>query len=118
VVAYSNRVKESLLGVPSDLLSEHGAVSEPVARAMAEGAKRLFTADVAVAVTGIAGPGGGTEEKPVGLVWFAVAGPGGTDARSRRFPGDRETVRRFSANVALHLIRSACVILDSTGGVG
>jgi len=105
LVTYANEAKVDLLGVDPALLEEHGAVSEPVARAMAEGACDRLRADLAVSVTGVAGPGGGTEEKPVGLVWFAVADGDGTEAVSRRFPGDREFVRRFSANVALHLVR-------------
>lgn len=105
VVAYANAVKESVLGVPADVLAAHGAVSAPVAAAMAEGARRLLGADVAVSITGIAGPDGGTEEKPVGLVWFGVAGPDGTETAKRLLPGDRAFVRRFAANVALGLVR-------------
>jgi nicotinamide-nucleotide amidase len=107
VVAYADSAKRSLLGVPAPLLAEHGAVSEPVARAMAEGVRRLLGADLGVSVTGIAGPGGGTPDKPVGTVYFAVAGPEGERAVRRRFPGDREFVRRFSANIALDLVRTS-----------
>lgn len=100
-VTYSNGAKTSLLGVPADLIEAQGAVSEAVVRAMAEGARKRSLADLAVAVSGIAGPGGGTPEKPVGLVWFAWASPDGVDAESRRFRGDRESVRRESVAHAL-----------------
>jgi PncC family amidohydrolase len=104
---YSNRAKHELLGVPLDLLSAHGAVSEPVARAMAEGALARGAAQVAVAITGIAGPGGGTEEKPVGMVWLAVAmaEPKETRAVVCRFLGGRDMVKIFSAVTALDLVR-------------
>jgi nicotinamide-nucleotide amidase len=105
VVAYANGAKTDLLGVPPDLLAAHGAVSEPVARAMAEGARRALGADLAVATTGVAGPSGGSDEKPVGLVHVALASPKGTEARRILLPGDRESVRRFSANVALGMAR-------------
>jgi nicotinamide-nucleotide amidase len=105
VVAYDNGVKERLLSVPRELLLEHGAVSAPVAVAMAEGARRVLGTDLAVATTGIAGPTGGTPEKPVGIVHLALATPGGTEHREVRLPGDREFVRRFSANIALNLVR-------------
>ncbi len=104
-VTYSNAAKSELLGVPADLIDLHGAVSEPVARAMAEGALARSAAQVAVSVTGVAGPGGGTAEKPVGLVHFAAAGPNGVVHAERRF-GDngREAVRLESVRVALGLI--------------
>lgn len=105
VVAYSNEAKVRVLGVPEDLIARHGAVSEPVARAMAEGVRSLAGADVAVAVSGVAGPGGGTPQKPVGTVWMAVAGPGGTRAVLRRLAGDRERVKRAAAWHALDLAR-------------
>jgi len=105
VVAYANEVKRELLGVPEAVLAEHGAVSEATARAMAVGARRALGADIAVSITGVAGPGGGTEEKPVGLVWFGFAGPDGSEALSRHLPGDREFVRHYAANVALQLVR-------------
>jgi len=92
-VTYSNAAKSALLGVPEALLARHGAVSEPVVRAMAEGARARAGADWSVAVSGIAGPDGGTLEKPVGLVWFAWAGADGTWAESCVFPGDRAAVR-------------------------
>jgi len=105
IVSYSNEVKETLVGVPHDLLVAHGAVSEPVARAMAEGVRERIGADWGVGITGVAGPSGGTEDKPVGLVHWAVAGPDGVDARSAVFPGDRTAVRRWSVNSALDLLR-------------
>ncbi|HEU4617533.1 MAG TPA: CinA family protein [Gammaproteobacteria bacterium] len=100
-VTYSNGAKTSLLGVPAELIEAHGAVSEAVVRAMADGARRKSQADVAVAVSGVAGPGGGTAAKPVGLVWFAWASPDGVEAESCRFRGDRESVRRRSVAHAL-----------------
>jgi nicotinamide-nucleotide amidase len=105
VVAYANEVKEAALGVPQALLAEHGAVSAEAAEAMACGARERLGADVAVAVTGIAGPDGGTEEKPVGLVYLHAQGPDGGAAREFTFPGDRESIRARSAVMALHLVR-------------
>lgn len=104
-VTYGDAAKTDLLGVPMTLIERHGAVSEPVARAMAEGALSRSTAQVSVAVTGIAGPGGGSPDKPVGLVHFAAAGPGGLIHIERRF-GDvgREAVRLDSVRVALDLL--------------
>ena len=97
IVSYSNGAKESILGVNSRTLAEHGAVSEPVVREMAEGALRLSGADISVAVSGVAGPDGGSQEKPVGTVWFAwsTRGPRGitTDTDLQRFEGNRESVR-------------------------
>ena len=104
-VTYSNAAKSELLGVPAALIDRHGAVSEPVARSMAGGALARSVAQVSVAVTGIAGPGGGTADKPVGLVHFAAAGPEGLVHVERRF-GDigREAVRLASVRVALDLL--------------
>ena len=104
-VTYSNAAKTSLLDVPAELIEGHGAVSEAVARAMAEGALASSDAQVAVSVTGVAGPGGGTAEKPVGLVHFAAAGPAGVVHVERRF-GDigREAVRLESVRTALGLL--------------
>ncbi|WP_020104929.1 competence/damage-inducible protein A [Nocardia sp. 348MFTsu5.1] len=105
VVAYANELKTGLLDVPSDVIAEHGAVSEQVAARMAEGAVSRLGADTAVSTTGIAGPGGGTDLKPVGTVCFAVAIAGQpTVTRTRRFPGDRKTVRALSATAAMHLL--------------
>lgn len=110
VVAYSNAAKISLLGVASGVLAANGAVSEETVRAMAEGARSRFAADFAVAVSGIAGPDGGSADKPVGTVHFAWAAPGGTTAARRIFAGDRETVRRLTVALALErLIELATV---------
>ncbi len=105
VITYANAVKTRELGVPESTLTADGAVSEPVARAMAEGVRRRFGADYGLAITGIAGPTGGTAGKPVGLVWLALADAAGTVAVSRRFPGDRESVRQWSVQHALDLLR-------------
>ena len=107
VVAYANEAKARVLEVAPALLEAHGAVSEPVARAMAEGARRLGAATWALGITGIAGPTGGTPEKPAGTVHLALAGPGGTQAVARKYPGDRERVRRYAAFEALDLLRRA-----------
>jgi nicotinamide-nucleotide amidase len=106
VVAYADEVKRRELGVPDELLAEHGAVSAEVAAAMAEGARSRLRADVAVAVTGIAGPGGGTSEKPVGRVHIHAASPDGSLARMLDLPGEREQIRVRAAVTALHLLRA------------
>ncbi|MGK2854479.1 MAG: competence/damage-inducible protein A, partial [Microbacteriaceae bacterium] len=114
VVSYSNEAKVDLLGVDVALIAEHGAVSEPVARAMAEGALARFGADTAVGITGIAGPGGGSAEKPVGTVCFGVAVSGRpTLVRTVRLPGDRSDVRERSTTVAMHLLRGELLALQS-----
>ncbi|MCV7425708.1 competence/damage-inducible protein A [Mycobacterium montefiorense] len=108
VVSYSNDAKIQLLGVDAALIDAHGAVSEPVAEAMAAGALQRFDADTAVAITGIAGPGGGTPEKPVGTVCFTVRLAGGrTDTRTLRLPGNRSDIRERSTTVAMHMLRRA-----------
>jgi nicotinamide-nucleotide amidase len=104
VIGYSNRLKTELLDVAPELIAEHGAVSEPVARAMAAGARVRLGVDVAVSVTGIAGPTGGTEEKPVGTVWFAVQSPGGGESRQVIFLGSRQEIRERAAQTALFLV--------------
>lgn len=104
VVAYSDRIKANALEVPEALLAEHGAVSEPVARAMAEGAARRLGATLTVAVTGIAGPGGGTAEKPVGLHWFATHYRGRTECSKQLLFGERDEIRGRAAQVALTLL--------------
>jgi nicotinamide-nucleotide amidase len=105
VVAYADAVKEEGLGVPKEILERHGAVSAEAAAAMAQGARERLGADVAVAVTGVAGPGGGTEQKPVGLVFVHALGPDGEHARRTELPGDREMVRGRATAAALHLVR-------------
>jgi nicotinamide-nucleotide amidase len=104
VIAYDNAPKVELLGVPEAVLAEHGAVSEPVARLMAEGAARRFSATAALSVTGIAGPGGGTAEKPVGTVWIGCAYGGSVETRRSVFPGSRHEVRARAAQSALLLL--------------
>ncbi len=102
VVAYGNSAKISMLAVPPGLIAARGAVSREVALAMAEGVRSLFRADLAIAVTGVAGPGGGSRGKPVGTVWVAVAAQGGVRYAHRfRFPGGREAVRRETVRVSL-----------------
>jgi len=108
VVAYANEAKAELLGVDTALLEAHGAVSEPVAEAMADGALRRFGADTAVAITGIAGPGGGTEDKPVGTVCFSVKlADGDAVTRTLLLPGNRSDIRERSTTVAMHMLRRA-----------
>jgi len=106
-VTYSNRAKSSVLGVPGDLIADCGAVSEPVARAMAEGALAASDAHIAVAITGVAGPGGGTAMKPVGLVHLATARANGSILHRRELFGDlgRSEVRLASVRVALEMLR-------------
>ncbi len=105
LVVYSNRLKTALAGVPEALLVAHGAVSEETAEALARGAREGLGTDYGIGVTGIAGPGGGSEEKPVGTVHIAVAGPRGGKSRKFRFPGDRELVRWQSSQAALEMLR-------------
>jgi len=105
IISYANAVKRDVLGVGEDILAQNGAVSEPVARAMAIGCRAKFNADWAIAVTGIAGPDGGTPEKPVGLVYTAIAGCDHTEVQRHIFPGDRPTVRRRAALAALNQLR-------------
>jgi nicotinamide-nucleotide amidase len=105
IVAYDNGIKEMLLGVSPELLAEHGAVSAEVAAAMATGARERLGVDVAVSVTGIAGPGGGTLEKPVGLVFFHASGPMGEQSLRFELPGEREWIRARATVSALHLVR-------------
>jgi nicotinamide-nucleotide amidase len=111
-VTYSNEAKTELIGVPADLIATHGAVSEPVARAMAEGALARSRADVAIGITGIAGPSGGTATKPVGLVHFGLAGNGFATIHLERRYGDleREAVRRSAVEDALALLEHALTL--------
>jgi PncC family amidohydrolase len=101
VISYSNEVKRDVLGVPQAMLESVGAVSPETAAAMAAGARKLLKADIAVSVTGIAGPGGGSDEKPVGLVWFGLATAGGVRTEKALYQGDRETIR---AKTVLHAL--------------
>lgn len=107
-VSYSNAAKTELLGVPAALIAAHGAVSEPVARAMAEGALLRARVDLAAAITGVAGPGGGTPAKPVGTVWLALARhDGATFSQLLQLAGDRAAVRQATAVAALRALRAS-----------
>jgi nicotinamide-nucleotide amidase len=118
LVVYSNEAKTALAGVPADLIERVGAVSAEVAEALADGARAALGADVGVGITGVAGPGGGTATKPVGLVCFSVAGPDGARiTRSERLPGGRADVRERSTTVAMHLVRRL-LRGEGDGGVG
>jgi nicotinamide-nucleotide amidase len=105
IVAYSDGVKIAQVGVKRQTIERHGAVSEQVARELAAGVRSALGADVGVAVTGIAGPGGGSDQKPVGLVWLSVEGPQGSLTRSVHLPGGRADVRERAVTVAMHMIR-------------
>ena len=107
IISYDNSVKHGVLGVPEEVLATKGAVSFECAAAMAEGARRLLKTDLAVSLTGIAGPGGGSAEKPVGLVWFGLASKVGTITEKKVFPGDREAVRTAAIEHALQLLLAA-----------
>ena len=106
-VVYSNELKTQFANVPKTLIDQHGAVSREVAAAMAEGIRKRCLASYGVGITGVAGPGGGTEQKPVGLVYIALAGEEGTQVVERNFPGDRKRIRQFSTQQALEMIRRA-----------
>ncbi len=105
VVAYANEIKQRVLGVPAETLEAHGAVSEETALAMATGVRGLYGADYAVAITGIAGPGGGDDDKPVGLVYLAVADAEGAMCLRQNWPGTREQFKRRVSQYALNLLR-------------
>lgn len=117
VVVYSNELKSALLGVAPELLASAGAVSEEVARAMATGVRARLGSDIGVAITGIAGPGGGSAEKPVGTVHLAVAGPGDLPVEHRlaRFPGNRERIRLFASQLALEMLRRRLLASGAAG---
>jgi nicotinamide-nucleotide amidase len=104
-VVYSNQLKTDLAGVPAEMIERHGAVSREVAAALAEGIRYRCESTLGVGITGVAGPGGGTPEKPVGLVFHAVASDTGTEVVQRNFPGDRKRIRRFASTMALDMIR-------------
>jgi len=108
-VTYANSAKQAVLGVDEDLLRGHGAVSPECAGAMAEGARRVSGADIALAITAIAGPTGGSDAKPVGLVYLAVATPSGTEVRERRFNGERHWIQTLASYVGLAMVRDACL---------
>jgi len=105
MVCYSNELKTTLAGVPADLIAKHGAASLAVAQAMAEGVRKRTGASLGIGITGVAGPGGGTAEKPVGLAFVALADEKGTQVREFRFPGDRERVRHWATQMALEVVR-------------
>jgi nicotinamide-nucleotide amidase len=107
-VTYSNAAKTQMLSVDAQLIASHGAVSEPVARAMAQGALQHSAAQVALAITGVAGPGGGSAAKPVGTVWFAFAGPWGVCSEVQHFGGERAAVRQAAALHALSRLAAHC----------
>jgi competence/damage-inducible protein CinA-like protein len=104
-VVYSNQLKTEFAGVPAEMIERHGAVSREVAAALAEGIRYRCEATLGVGITGVAGPGGGTAEKPVGLVFHAVATDRGTEVVQRNFPGDRKRIRRFASTMALDMVR-------------
>ena len=108
-VTYSNQAKTEMIGVPADMIDKHGAVSEPVAKAMAEGALRNSRAQVSLSITGVAGPGGGTETKPVGMVSFAWSNRLHTSVETQNFKGDRDQVR---TQAAIHALRGLLELLD------
>ena len=109
IISYDNSVKQGVLGVPEEVLATKGAVSSECAAAMAEGARRLLKTDLAVSITGIAGPGGGSAEKPVGLVWFGLAAKTGTATEKRIFSGGREAVRTAAIEHALTILLGEAV---------
>ena len=109
VVSYANEVKRDVLGVPDGVLSAKGAVSPECAAAMADGVRRLMNADIAVSLTGIAGPDGGSAEKPVGLVWFGLSTSTGVRTERAVFPGDREQVRAAAVDHALGMLTIAAM---------
>lgn len=118
IVSYSNEAKARLLGVPEELLAAHGAVSAQVARSMAVGARERTGADLAVAVTGVAGPSGASDSKPVGLTYVAVADSAGVEVRRFNWPGDRAGNREASARAAIELLLERSATAGASGGGG
>ena len=116
IISYDNSVKSDVLGVPEEVLATRGAVSSECAAAMAAGARRCLKTDLAVSLTGIAGPDGGSAEKPVGLVWFGLSSPSGSLAEKRVFPGDREAVRSAAIEHALRLLIDAADAAEGNHG--
>src|SRR5947199_1737507 len=104
-VVYSNQIKTELAGVPAEMIHRHGAISREVAAALAEGIRYRCESTLGVGITGVAGPSGGSADKPVGLVFHAVAGDHGTEVEQRSFPGDRKRIRRFASTMALDMLR-------------
>jgi nicotinamide-nucleotide amidase len=104
-VVYSNALKTSMAGVPAELIDKHGAVSSEVAVALAQGIRARCGTTLGIGVTGVAGPSGGTPEKPVGLVFHALASDNDTEVIERRFPGDRKRIRSFASQLALDMVR-------------
>jgi PncC family amidohydrolase len=107
IVSYDNSVKKKMLSVPEEVLAQKGAVSSECAVMMAKGARQALESDIAVSLTGIAGPGGGSVDKPVGLVWFALASPSGVIAERKIFPGERDAVRAAAVEHALSMLLAA-----------
>ncbi|WP_034629316.1 CinA family protein [Desulfotruncus alcoholivorax] len=112
IVSYSNEIKIDLLGVPKETIAEFGAVSEQTARSMADGIKKLTSSSIGVGITGIAGPGGGTPQKPVGLVYIALASDNPVKCQKFNFTGDRNEIRLSAADAALNMIREYILGLD------
>lgn len=112
IISYANAVKVEMLGVPAGLIDEHGAVSREVAEAMAAGVRARLGADIGVAITGVAGPGGGTADKPVGTVWIAIASESSVESKRLALGGERIVVRKRAANVALEMTRRAALALQ------
>ena len=112
VIAYDNAVKSGVLQVPVEALEQQGAVSQPVAEAMALGVRALLSTDFALSTTGVAGPGGGSADKPVGLVWMAIAGPQGVRSEKHLFSGNREQIRAQAIEYSLQMLNTALIQLD------
>mgnify|MGYP002620202050 CR=1 FL=1 len=113
VIAYDNAVKSEVLQVPVEALEQQGAVSQPVAEAMALGVRALLSTDFALSTTGVAGPGGGSADKPVGLVWMAIAGPQGVRSEKRLFSGNREQIRAQAIEYSLQMLNTALIQSDT-----
>lgn len=118
VISYDNSVKRDVLGVPEEVLATKGAVSSECAAAMAEGVRRILKTDIAVSITGIAGPGGGSVEKPVGLVWFGLVSNAGVNTGKMMFSGDRVAVRTAAIEHALQLLLAATHGMVGSDGFG
>jgi nicotinamide-nucleotide amidase len=117
VLCYSNDAKMKLCGVSPETLANHGAVSAETAEALARGARSALSSDIGISITGIAGPGGGSAEKPVGLVWFGLSDGVTTESRYRVMPGDRESIRERSAYFALSMLRDYLLLKTPNSGL-